>query len=168
MIPEQVSRNDEVNLFSFKQRPNTEQFLFVLDSPRIINGPDIVSNERTLYWYDPVKGLKEVLVFNHSQGFSYPIIQSFNSDGKLVSLGIYGCWNCDGHIPETWLIDLESLVRTGGYLSKKNIGRVLDFGWTSSNSFRYKEYIEEEVCQAEVGPCIKNPDSLPFITDNFY
>ena len=156
-------------LFSFKQIPGSEDFLFVLETPRYSNGVSVQFGTRNLYWYGSERQeLKEVMVFSRANGFSYPKIGQFSKDSKNVSLDAYSCWGCESNRPKTWLIDLNPIYRTGNYIVKRDLGQVLNFEWTGVSSYRYKDYIvtNDNDCNTEQA-CFEDPSALPFKTGNF-
>jgi hypothetical protein len=155
-------------LFSFKKIPNTNSFLFSVEWARnrwMEKTPtvgDIFQFERPIFLYDRRQGtgaLKKIYIFNHeTDKYSFPKIQTFSGNNKYVSLWLFGCWNCGGHQPETWLLDLQTL-------KMKNIGRVIDFSWGQGGTYTYKDYVEIDCKEPQPVPCTKDPNTLPLKTE---
>lgn len=151
------------SLFSFKQIPNTRKFLFVSDMSRNIGpvgGPWVPDQmEKALYLYDPDSGtkLKKIQVFDKSFKYSFPKLDQFSSEGRYVELKLFGCWGCGGHMPETYLLDLQTLMA-------KNIGKVSYFEWQDGGNYGYKDYIVIECTEPGPGDCSKDPKDLPMKT----
>lgn len=155
-------------LFSFKKVPNTNNFVFVIDWERQATKDVGVWNPyesgRELYYYNQTKQptLNKIATFeNTTKSYNYPKLGSFSPDSRYVSLSLYGCWGCGGHIPETLIVDLQTL-------KTKNIGKMLNFEWLSNGKYTYKQYIPEK-CSEEPNPgqCFKDPSTLPPQTGTF-
>ncbi|OGY24621.1 MAG: hypothetical protein A2Y57_01795 [Candidatus Woykebacteria bacterium RBG_13_40_7b] len=153
------------SLFSFKKVPNTNNFLFAVELMRSAgptSGPwGPTKLETVLYFYDKNssgKKLKKVQVFDKNNfNYSFPKIDTFSSDGRYVSIKLFGCWGCGGHVPETYLLDTQTL-------KTKNIGKLSYFEWKSNGSYGYKDYIVIECTEIGYGECSQEPNSLPLKT----
>ncbi|MBI3103725.1 hypothetical protein HYZ05_02185 [Candidatus Daviesbacteria bacterium] len=150
-------------LFSFKKVLNTNNFLFVVELSRSAsvstNGPwSPYQNSRDLYLYDRSSGkgeLKKITSFaNSTTKYTYPKINSFNQDGRYVFIQLFGCWNCGGHVPETFLVDLQTF-------KFQNIGKTSYFSWKLDGNYEYKDYVVIECKEPQPGECSQDPSTLP-------
>ena len=153
-------------LFSFKRVPNSNNFLFVIELSRSAsvstNGPwSPYQGGRDLYLYDRNLGkgeLKKIISFtNSTTKYTYPKINSFSPDGRYVSIQLFGCWNCGGHVPETFLVDLQTF-------KSQNIGKTSFFSWRRDGNYEYKDYIVIECKEPQPGECSQDPSTLPLKT----
>jgi len=151
-------------IFSFKRIPNSNNFMFVVELNRSAsvstNGPWIPYQvERDLYLYDQSrKNLKKIATFpNNTTKYSYPKIYSFSQDGKYAYIQLFGCWSCGGHVPENFLVNLESFKTL-------NMVRTSYFAWKQNGNFEYKDYVVIECKEPEQGDCSQDPNSLPLKT----
>ena len=153
-------------LFSFKKVPNTNNFLFVVELSRSASVSTNVpwspyQNTRDLYLYDRSlsKGeLKKITSFaNSTTKYTYPKINSFSQDGGYVFIQLFGCWNCGGHVPETFLVDLQAFKTT-------NIGKTSYFSWKQDGNYEYKDYVVIECKEPQPGECSQDPSTLPLKT----
>jgi len=151
------------HLFSFKQIPNGNGFLFVIEWSKNASdseaGPHFpIENERVLYFFGGNNEVIKVMTFDKdSHQYTYPKIDLISEDGRYVSLKLFGCWGCGGHQPETLLVDLQSL-------KSSNIGKVLEFEWTRNGEYQYKDYIVIECDESGPGECRQDPNTLPLRT----
>lgn len=154
-------------LFSFKKVPNTNNVLFAVELSRSAsvstNGPwSPYQGERDLYLYDRSSGkgdLKKITSFtNSTTKYTYPKINSFSQDGRYVFIQLFGCWNCGGHVPETFLVDLQTF-------KFQNIGKTSYFSWKLDGSYEYKDYFVIECREPQPGECSQDPSTLPLKAD---
>ncbi|MFH1187571.1 MAG: hypothetical protein V1688_01775, partial [bacterium] len=154
-------------LFSFKQIPNTDNFLFVVEWWRY-GGESaaaklLTKNEKVLYVYDKDNAgheLKNIATYTYdeSSGGLSPRIDSFSPDKRYVSLDLFGCWECGSNKPPTLLLDTKNFTT-------KDIGRVSQFSWTSNGNYEYKDYVVIDCEDPQGGwECTKDPNTLPLKT----
>lgn len=153
-------------LFSFKRIPNTNNFVFAVELSRSAsdstNGPwSSYQNTRDLYLYNRSQGkaeLKKITSFaNSTTKYTYPKVNSFSQDGRYVQLQLFGCWNCGGHMPETYLVDLQTF-------KSLNIGKTSYFSWKQDGNYEYKDYVVIECKEPQPGECSQDPNTLPLKT----
>lgn len=85
--------------------------------------------------------------------YSVPRFNSFSNDNEYMALNMFGCWNCGGHYPEINLVKLESKAT-------KNLGKVIDFSWNESGSYKYRDYKEIECSEPGPGVCLDENQPL--------
>jgi hypothetical protein len=158
-------------LFSFRKMPNSNSFIFVVEWARSA-GQNAGSwspyqFERVLFYYNRSQSegkLNKIQSFsdypNNTKAYTYPKIDTFSQDNRYVSLQLFGCWNCGGHMPETLLFDTQTL-------KTKNIGKVVQFAWKQNGAYEYKDYVVVECKEPQPGECSQDPNSLPLKTGNF-
>jgi hypothetical protein len=146
---------DEV--FSLRKITNTQKFFLVM---RWQNGnPD--NDDFSIFSYNPAKtpSIEKVSYYEEGEQ-NVPQLDKVSTDGSRISALLFSCWNCGGHAPETLLINTETLA-------VKRIGKVIDFVWTDTGSYTYKEYVPTE-CEGEyAGECAKDGDDLPLKSGSF-
>ncbi len=161
-----ISINVSDRLFSFKQIPNTKSIVFSIELSRAVSTSqgsswDPYGTRRDLYLYDRSQSkpsLKKIISFsNTGTQYSYPKINSFSEDNKFVDVMLFGCWACDGHKPETLLVDLQTS-------KSQNIGKKSYFKWIQNGNYEYKDYIVKECDQPQPGECYEDPNTLPLKT----
>lgn len=163
---EQISISDR--LFGFKKVPGTTNFIFVMDWDRSAkerqNSWNSYEEERELFYYDKSSGvgsLHSIATFTRNgNAMTYPKIETFSQDSRYVSLLLFGCWNCGGHQPETFVVDLKTL-------KFKNIGKVLQFSWGQDGTYQYKDYVVVSCAEPQPGECTQDPNTLPLKTGHF-
>jgi hypothetical protein len=151
-------------LFSFKRAKKTNSFIFVVELARSVrNEADdhwrSYQGERVIYLYNQTsKDLKKIATFpNNSTNYVYPKIRHFSQDGRYVYVNLFGCWNCGGHAPETFLIDLVTFKTL-------NIGKTSYFEFRQDGDYEYKDYVSIECDEPQPGECLQDPNSLPLKT----
>jgi len=154
----QPTTYDEV--FNFTPLMNND-FSFVMRWDRLIGDNKFASDQKIYYFDVKTQTLKELASFTQNdKNYSFPIFNSASPDGKNLAFNMFGCWNCGGHYPEIRLINVDTKAT-------KNLGRVIEFKWTGSNTYSYKEYKEIECSEPQPGPCLKDEKNLPLKTGTF-
>lgn len=155
-----VLSNSFDEIFSYKQIPDSKNFLFVMrwTKPNTMETP--------IYYYDNLANpsLVSIDIPAEKESYSFPKISEISYDGKYVSFNMYGCWNCGGHPPETLLVNLQSKAT-------KRIGKLSYFAWKTNGAYEYKDYVTKPCpTQADgsefMGPgvCSEEPANLPLKT----
>ena len=98
-------------VFSFVRIPNTNSYMLVAR-------PGLKSYQVYIVNFGKdtptVTDITSKIVKSHEQ-LNVPRINSISPDGKAAEFSMYYCWNCDGHKPQTLLLNLSTL-------KTKNIG----------------------------------------------
>ncbi len=160
-----ISINVSDRLFSFKQLPNSKNILFTTDILRSASSNNSVwspyDSRNDIYLYDRSQlktTLKKIVSLSRTgNNYAFPKINSFSEDNKYVDIMLFGCWACDGHKPETLLVDLQTS-------KSQNIGKKSYFKWIQNGNYEYKDYIVKECDQPQPGECYEDPNTLPLKT----
>jgi len=158
-------------LFSFKKVPDSNSFIFVVEWSRSAGQNQgswsPYQFERVLFYYDRSQGegkLNKIQSFssypNDTNAYTFPKIDTFSNDNGYVSLQLFECWNCGGHMPETLLLNIQTL-------KTKNIGKVTQFAWKQNGTYEYKDYVVIECEEPQPGECTQDPNTLPLKTGQF-
>lgn len=153
--------NDQI--LDFRIIPNTEDFLFILTQyakADSIEDKEIVSTK--LFYYSVENGLKTVVMPNRElEKTFYAKIDTISSDGNYVSLKLLECYACG---PTPYLPLLLVNLKT---LETKNIGVVHDIVFGENGEYKYKENVPVECPEPQLGSCIQDLDTLPYIKGQF-
>ena len=149
-------------LFSFKRVVGSSNFLFVVELRRmtdaLADGRWVTyQNKMELYLYDQgKKELRKIITFpNEISKYFYPKISSFGGEGRYVLIEVFACWSCGGHVPETFLVDLQTFKML-------NLGKVSYFSWREEGNYEYKDFVLTE-CEGSYsagGECFQDPNTL--------
>jgi hypothetical protein len=135
-LPLTLSEGEHIrnSIFDIKSVPNSENFLLVSDSGTrhifLINPNNVIETNYPLLSFS-----------NNSLNAPFPVISTVSSDGEIVVVDLYDCWDCGGHLHQKVLFKTslnEDYSRT-----VVNLGQTSEFSLNSDNSYTYVPYPQE-------------------------
>lgn len=116
----------------------------------------VITTSYAYYTHDGIIDLLFTSIELKESGFNwYPIISNISSDNQRAAFNLLNCWECESDYPQTMIYDLERK-------REKNLGKVSDFRWLTSDQFEYKDYIPIECEDQTLFECYSDPSTLSF------
>jgi hypothetical protein len=151
-----------LNEYSHSFDLNSKKMIFVVMSnfggwvipPSLNNEYSISGAGVSIFSYDYASSTAEFL-FNTIK--EYPMSINTSGDGRYIFFNMVQCYSCEPVGVKNTIFDTNE-----NYFKK--IPKVSAFEWLKDGNYRYKDLIERECKQSELGevPCFKDPKDLPW------
>lgn len=151
-------------IFSFQQVPKSTDFLFALrfDSWLEATGSGAQTIQLFQYQFKQEPHLIPIKTFTYNlwkKDYVFPKIDSFNSDGTVVAIALFTCWNCQLSSHKMMLVNLKTH-------EIKFTDTVGSFIWERASDYIYQDE-PSKPCNAVVQDGCDELRQLPFKHDRF-